>query len=69
MSISNCDVCGKSLKVGNIEKLVGMQISVNDTSYTLVQREALLKALLPYRPCKEYNVCFPCLLKTLNVKP
>lgn len=67
---SNCDTCGQALEIGNLGKLVGMQISVTDTSgKQSEQREALVKAMSPYHPYKEYNVCFPCLLRALNVKP
>ena len=67
--MKTCDVCGKSLTVGNIPELVGIQILVKDESYSYEQRTALIDAMLPYKACKEYNVCFPCWFKSLGIKP
>ena len=68
--MKTCDVCGRQLMVvGGKQSLTGIQILVKDDSYTYEQRQALIDAMHPYKAVKEYNVCFPCWLKSLGVKP
>jgi hypothetical protein len=68
MTTPTCDACRKSLEIGNAYQLVGMKIVVNDDFADTKTKKALIEAMLPYR-CREYNICFPCLLKSLGVKP
>ena len=67
--MKTCDVCGRSLEVGDIPTLVGLQILVKHDMLSMPQGQTMAEAMSPYKVGKEYNVCFPCWLKSLGVKP
>jgi len=65
---STCDVCGRNLVLPNGVEIVGTLISLDmqkDSPFTK-ECEAMMS---PYEPGREYKICFPCMLKSLGVKP
>lgn len=63
-----CDACGRLLTVQSTgTSLIGMQIEIR-SMVSSVGTE-LKKLVAPYEINRQYNVCFPCLLKSLGIKP
>ena len=59
-------VIGMSINLSNYEAPTNEGVWMSDNEET---RAFLQKQLGPYKLNKTYNVCFECLLSSLNVKP
>ena len=71
-----CDVCGRLIRNEQGEMFCGMEMSVilddEPNSYfeqTLSFQDFVREQLGPYKPNRDYHVCWQCWMRSLGIKP
>ncbi len=64
-----CDACGRSMELSSGANVVGVNIELNWKDSDEISREEFAEFFSPYEIGKNYNVCFPCWMKSLGIKP
>jgi len=66
----NCNVCRRDLSLGEGKPyLNGLSLRVDTDGVSEEGDEALEEMVKPYSVNKEYNVCYPCWLRSLGIPP
>ena len=66
-SVNYCDVCGNEFP-GDLDTMgvsIGMMTRHQDPAFNA----AVARYMEPYKTNRIYQICFPCWLKSLGVKP